>query len=210
MSYKLIPYEAPDSTDDDHEMLGRPFRVVAKVYNNRLIRAREALGYMTCRQAAIAIGVHYQSLTDLESFKKSPWSTLKNNWTKTASAVAMAYAYHPSELWPEVVRELEARVLVLEVSAVSKTYEQKLPELESGQNLKSVTDKALSTLDSRERKILEERFGIRGEGEKTLDVVGEIEGLSRERVRQLEARALKNIRESGVLDDFKSVVCGED
>ncbi len=55
-------------------------------------------------------------------------------------------------------------------------------------------DKLLSVLDERERSILSLRFGLdRGEP-RTPDEVGELVNLSRERVRQIEARALSRLR----------------
>ncbi len=56
---------------------------------------------------------------------------------------------------------------------------------------------SLDVLDERERRILVWRFGLDGGNEHTLQEVGEKLGLSRERARQLEARALSKIRASG-------------
>ena len=52
---------------------------------------------------------------------------------------------------------------------------------------------ALATLPLREREILFWRFGLDGEEEQTLEQVGERMGVTRERVRQLEARALRRL-----------------
>ena len=49
--------------------------------------------------------------------------------------------------------------------------------------------KVLSVLDERERTILTLRFGLDGGGERTLEEVAEHFGLTRERIRQIEARA---------------------
>ncbi|MCL4433476.1 MAG: sigma-70 family RNA polymerase sigma factor [Actinobacteria bacterium] len=55
-------------------------------------------------------------------------------------------------------------------------------------------DKLLSPLDEREREILKLRFGLdRGES-RTLEEVGEYFNLTRERIRQIEARAMSKLR----------------
>jgi RNA polymerase sigma factor (sigma-70 family) len=54
--------------------------------------------------------------------------------------------------------------------------------------------KVLSCLDERERTILTLRFGLDGGGERTLEEVAEHFGLTRERIRQIEARAMSKLR----------------
>ena len=55
-------------------------------------------------------------------------------------------------------------------------------------------EKVLSTLTEREQKILALRFGLTGEEPLTLEEVGRRFGLTRERIRQLEAKALAKLR----------------
>jgi RNA polymerase primary sigma factor len=55
---------------------------------------------------------------------------------------------------------------------------------------------ALSELPERERRVLELRFGLTDDQPKTLREIGEVMGLSRERVRQIESRALNKLRRS--------------
>ncbi|MBW2263481.1 MAG: sigma-70 family RNA polymerase sigma factor, partial [Deltaproteobacteria bacterium] len=54
--------------------------------------------------------------------------------------------------------------------------------------------KALGTLNPREEKILRLRFGIGVKSEHTLEEVGEEYGLTRERIRQIEARAMRKLQ----------------
>jgi RNA polymerase primary sigma factor len=55
---------------------------------------------------------------------------------------------------------------------------------------------ALSHLEARLARVLTFRFGLDGEKPKTLEEVGTVLGITRERVRQLETRALRELRQS--------------
>jgi len=53
---------------------------------------------------------------------------------------------------------------------------------------------ALANLSYRERRVLELRFGIDGEAPKTLDEVGKVFNITRERVRHIETHSLRKLR----------------
>jgi len=65
-------------------------------------------------------------------------------------------------------------------------------------NLSVRIKEALSTLNPREEQIVRMRFGIGYETEHTLDQVGRQFNLTRERIRQIERRALEKIEESEI------------
>jgi RNA polymerase sigma factor (sigma-70 family) len=65
-------------------------------------------------------------------------------------------------------------------------------------NLSVRIKEALSTLNPREEQIVRMRFGIGYEAEHTLDQVGKQFNLTRERIRQIERRALEKIEESEI------------
>jgi RNA polymerase primary sigma factor len=63
----------------------------------------------------------------------------------------------------------------------------------------------LATLTHRERTVIELRFGLKGEHPRTLEEVGQKYGVTRERIRQIEAKTLAKLtsyRESQRLRDF--------
>ena len=63
----------------------------------------------------------------------------------------------------------------------------------------------LGSLTHRERKVIELRFGLKGEHPRTLEEVGQKFGVTRERIRQIEAKTLvklKSYRESQKLREF--------
>lgn len=66
---------------------------------------------------------------------------------------------------------------------------------------KKIAERALGVLDEREARIITLHYGLDGEAEHGLDEIGEIFGFTRERARQIRAKALDKIRESGVIDD---------
>ena len=72
-------------------------------------------------------------------------------------------------------------------------------------NLAEQTRKVLSTLTPREEKVLRMRFGIGEESDHTLEEVGQDFNVTRERIRQIEAKALRKLRHpsrSGKLKAF--------
>jgi len=69
------------------------------------------------------------------------------------------------------------------------------PDVETSERLRSTElSAALKRLDPRMRHVLTRRFGLEGASQQTLEEVGSDLGITRERVRQLESRALRELR----------------
>jgi len=64
----------------------------------------------------------------------------------------------------------------------------------SNQLLKEQVQSSLDSLSEREREVLEMRFGLRDGQSHTLEEVGQFFGVTRERIRQIEAKALRKLR----------------
>ena len=76
------------------------------------------------------------------------------------------------------------------------TEEAAEPELEvENRLLTESVSAALQTLDARDAKVLRLYFGLEGEREHTLEEIGNLLGVTRERIRQLRDRALRRLRE---------------
>jgi len=61
-------------------------------------------------------------------------------------------------------------------------------------NLKDQTAQVLRTLTAREEKVIKMRFGLEDGSEHTLEEVGQSFAVTRERIRQIEAKALRKLR----------------
>jgi len=61
-------------------------------------------------------------------------------------------------------------------------------------NLKEQTAQVLRTLTAREEKVIKMRFGLEDGSEHTLEEVGQSFAVTRERIRQIEAKALRKLR----------------
>ncbi len=73
-------------------------------------------------------------------------------------------------------------------------------------NLSEQTRKVLSTLTPREEKVLRMRFGIGEKADHTLEEVGQDFAVTRERIRQIEAKALRKLRHPSRRKKLKSFI----
>ncbi|ACI91299.1 RNA polymerase sigma factor RpoD [Afipia carboxidovorans OM5] len=62
------------------------------------------------------------------------------------------------------------------------------------QQLRTMVARVLATLVPREERIIRMRFGLDGSGEQTLEAIGNVFGVTRERIRQIEAKALRKLK----------------
>jgi RNA polymerase primary sigma factor len=67
-------------------------------------------------------------------------------------------------------------------------------EMSIRENLRDSTERVLKTLSPREEKVLKMRFGIEDGSERTLEEVGQSFAVTRERIRQIESKALRKLR----------------
>jgi RNA polymerase primary sigma factor len=112
------------------------------------------------------------------------------------------------EVSPEKVREI-AKVSQLPISLESPIGEEEdsrlgdfiedrnaLPPVDaaSKQMLKEQIDEVLSSLTPREQRVLQLRFGLEDGRSRTLEEVGREFNVTRERIRQIEAKVLRKLR----------------
>lgn len=73
------------------------------------------------------------------------------------------------------------------------------------QNLKNILDELIKILNPRAREVIEKRFGLRSISYQTLETIGRNLGVTRERIRQIEALGLKQLANKNVLEPLKPV-----
>jgi RNA polymerase primary sigma factor len=76
-------------------------------------------------------------------------------------------------------------------------------------NLSEQTRKVLATLTPREEQIVRMRFGIGQKTDCTLEEVGKLFAVTRERIRQIEAKAMRKLRTAERLRNLESFVVRE-
>jgi RNA polymerase primary sigma factor len=139
-----------------------------------------------------------------------------NKLLKVSRHLAQEYGREPTtkeigremEMPPEKVREI-VKVSQLPISLESPIGEEEdshlgdfiedrnaLPPVDaaSKQLLKEQIDDVLSTLTPREQRVLQLRFGLEDGRSRTLEEVGREFRVTRERIRQIEAKALRKLR----------------
>ncbi|MDY7030234.1 MAG: sigma-70 family RNA polymerase sigma factor [Spirochaetota bacterium] len=73
-------------------------------------------------------------------------------------------------------------------------------------NLKDILSRSLMELSPRERKIIILRFGLNGHSPLTLEEIGRILGITRERVRQIQNKAIARMRDIHLIRELESVI----
>lgn len=83
----------------------------------------------------------------------------------------------------------------LNLSDLIEDQNAESPQNSASKNLlKAQISEVLETLSPRERQVIEYRFGINDSRPRTLEEVGQTFGVTRERIRQIEAKALRKLR----------------
>lgn len=100
------------------------------------------------------------------------------------------YVQYPTESGPEDLAEL-----------LTLDGPDAIDQLIEGSDLREMVRSALDRQSHREARILARRFGLAGGKEGTLQEIGDAEGVTRERIRQLEKIALDELRSDTKLRD---------
>jgi RNA polymerase sigma factor (sigma-70 family) len=182
----------------------KELEVTVRVRNNRLKERREALG-MSQPELAAAAGVSLTAYRELEALRRSPRIEGQGSWRWREIALQLArfHCVEPEELFPPTVMAVGTPVASRRVNGddifpLLTAHQERLlesPEVAHERTeIRERVQQALASIPPRDAKVLRLRFGLDDGVERTLEEVGVDLDVQRERVRQLEARALRTLR----------------
>lgn len=100
------------------------------------------------------------------------------------------------------IKEDEDSSLVEFIPSDSNFGDVVMHEVEQ-KNLREKIDEILTSLGDQEQKVLRMRFGLDDDTPKTLEEIGKVFGVTRERIRQIEAKAIRKLRHPSRLKQLK-------
>jgi RNA polymerase sigma factor (sigma-70 family) len=196
------------------QVLGLPetsefwFGLKVQVFNGKMRTYRLGLG-LTQQQLADKIGVSMPNISQVETFRRFPSRDM-------AEKIAAALMTTPEDLFPDwlefYVTDISTHEFTSTSAEIKKAFARSslgtlepvlqpfidpepTSDLVAEMNERSwVVDQTLDSLTKRERLVLELRFGLNGQQSHTLDQTGELLGVNKERVRQIEAKTLSKLR----------------
>lgn len=171
-----------------------------KIFNNEVRKRRIEKG-LTQKELSIMCGMSEQSIGRIESFDKYP---TREEGEKIAENLD-SYVEILFPTWVEIFKQKKSSFVTEHLVTEKLLENYKTPALlVDGMNefedklnknfIKENIDKAMETLSSRERKVIELRFGFKDGVARTCDEVGEMFGVTRERIRQIEMKACRKMR----------------
>lgn len=189
------------------------YRIDLKVRNNLILTKIEELGFSTPRSFCKIYDICYISLLKLINMKNPPLIP-NGKYRKIVYTLCDILGCIPEELFSakqmEVALETNKRTLQVKEAEMLFMINQSetllLEEIIDNDNMKKTLEEKLFTLTSREKKVLELRFGLNNEDENTLKEVGEKFGVDKERIRQIESKSLRKLRHPDRSDSLRSYI----
>lgn len=181
------------------------YRIRVSVRNNLILKAIEDQGHESIKHFCEVYDLKAVDVRNVINFTKRPMQP-NGEFCTTANKLMEALGAAPTDLW--TVEQLE---LGLTRNSVERVVGQKaldsLLGMDNGEMIaiespdEAIMNKernlvllgVVSSLTPREQKVLQLRFGLYGEEEHTLEETGNIIDVTRERVRQIEAKALRKL-----------------
>jgi len=182
------------------------YSVEIKIKNARVLRLMRLAGLNTAADLSRLSGVTQSTIGTLINLKISPMSNQTGTWKPMVLKLADALNCMPEDMFSDHQRtsflannKRSIEMSETEVDLLMDSREQVLlPDdvvlaAERKGRIVALLDEMLTP---RQADVLKKRFGLDGDGEKTLDEIGATLGVLRERVRQIEAEAMRSLQHS--------------
>ena len=187
------------------------YRVKITVSNARIRRAIDAAGYSSVAQMCKEKKLQASPIFNLVNMTMPPL-TKKGEWRKAVLDLADAVNMLPDDLFNERQKIISLGkntsskdITESEMIAIAEQYVQddRLEDLRDNSAIREIAEEQatsvlnsviLEALSTRQRQVLELRFGFDGSPGRTLEAVGVHFGVSRERIRSIESKALSKLR----------------
>jgi RNA polymerase sigma factor (sigma-70 family) len=188
---------------EDNVAEPKDYRIEIKVRNNRLLTKMEGAGYPSVAKFAEALGMNRHTIYRIVQMRSAALDE-EGYYRPEALRIAEFLNCTPQDIYPPAqmrgtMKENTAQItananevdsLTSSLRTLAFSPEHKMILNEAKQALKT----AMMTLTPKEQRILDLRYGLTYGEEKTLDEVGAMFGVSRERIRQQEMKALRKMR----------------
>lgn len=185
-------------------------RVIIKVKNARILRKMEERGIKSVSELSREAKI---SMTALHAFvnMKKPARSEFADWRKVAIQLSEFFHCLPEDLFNEAQQTtgLKRNHAAFDVSMndVAAIVDQSTPDTPEQitfkqEGLETLTQSLLS-LTPREQRVLALRYGLDGNGERSLEEIANAMNVSRERVRQIERKGLGKLRRPSHFESLK-------
>lgn len=181
----------------------KDYVVQVKIRNGPLVHAMRRKGFLRVVDFAEACGCNSGAIYPYLSLSKSAVTNTTGQWRSMVLKMAEVLGCMPGDLFPpqHVYLPLEKSTGEFEISL--DEIEQ-LSGHDGGPDLLLAVKEQIEKLPQREQQVLTARYGLDGDAPGTLEDVGELFGVGKEQVRQIEGRAIRRIRSRiGKEDDFQ-------
>lgn len=162
-----------------------------RIFNYNLDKGLRATG-KTRVQAAKELGISVPTLYHYLSFKSYP--TLERQLKIAIYCGTTIEALFPEQIAGVRLEKQPEAISFTEEEAVASGLIREAGLESSGEFLKESIRKVLDMIPPEQAQIVSLRFGLEDGVERTLNEIGEVMGVSGERVRQIEVKALRKLR----------------
>ncbi len=195
--------------------MSKDLRVEIKLRNNKILELVEATGARSLKAFCDAEGLPYSTIQTVVSISKPPLTT-KGHWRAGVRELAEALGVLPEDMFSERLMGAnmkgtavkfylkadfdEAQAMLMPSRALGPEEQLQLTETSSE------LERVLKSLTPREEAVIRMRFGLGGEPGQDLETVGRSFNVTRERIRQIESKALRKLRHPSRADVLKDLL----